>query len=130
MKTSFRTSKPFIQYQVTGLLVMAAFLCVFLAGSPAWAKVTKIGILAPLTGGAAADGEEIVRGAQLAVEEINKAGGVNGYTLKLIKGDVRDQVPDAISSAFKKITADKEVNVMMGGYVSGTNFEMGLMDED
>jgi len=129
MRTSFRTSKPFTQYQVTGLLVMAAFLFVFLAGSPAWAKVTKIGILAPLTGGAAADGEEIVRGAQLAVEEINKAGGVNGYTLKLIKGDVRDQVPDAISSAFKKITADKEVNVMMGGYVSGTNFEMGLMDE-
>lgn len=92
-------------------------------------KVIKIGVLAPLTGGAAADGEEIVRGAKLAVKEINDAGGVIGYRFEVMPGDVRDQVPDAVSSAFKKIVANKYVNVILGGYVCGTNFELGLMSE-
>ncbi len=116
---------------MTFVLISLVMVITFLVtdGLTASKKVIKIGVLAPLTGGAAADGEEIVRGAKLAVKEINKAGGVNGYTLELIKGDVKDQVPDAISSAFKKIVADKDVNVMMGGYVSGTNFELGLVAE-
>lgn len=41
-------------------------------------KPAKIGILAQLTGSSAANGEECVRGATLAVEEINKAGGIAG----------------------------------------------------
>ena len=42
----------------------------------------KIGLVAPVTGSAAAYGETIVNSAKLAVEEINAAGGVDGkYTL-------------------------------------------------
>ena len=92
-------------------------------------KVIKIGILAPLTGGSSADGEEMVRGAKLAVEELNAAGGVAGYTFKVVVGDTKDQVPDAVVSAFKKITADESVKCMMTGYASPTNFEIELMAE-
>jgi len=91
--------------------------------------VIKIGLLAPLTGGAAADGEEMVRGAELAVKEINAAGGVNGYTFEVVVGDVQNQEADAVVSAIESITSDEDVKAMMTGYASTTNFEIELMSE-
>ena len=46
-----------------------------------------IGVSGPLTGGAAQYGNAVVNAAQLAVDEINAAGGVNGTTLKLVSAD-------------------------------------------
>ena len=55
------------------LLAAAVF-----AALPAHAqdKVAKIGILAPLTGGAAADGTEMVNGAKLAAEEMHNSESI------------------------------------------------------
>ncbi|MGE3305327.1 MAG: ABC transporter substrate-binding protein [Rhizobiaceae bacterium] len=101
------------------------------AAMPALAqdKVTKIGILAPLTGGAAADGNEMVNGAKLAVDEINAAGGVAGYKLEVVVGDTQNQEADAVTSAFERLAGDPDVNAMMTGYASGSNFEIELMAE-
>ena len=41
----------------------------------------KIGGSGPLTGGAAVYGIAVQRGAQIAVDEINEAGGINGYQI-------------------------------------------------
>lgn len=102
------------------------------AGAPAGAesaagKVVKIGVIAPLTGGSAADGEEMVRGAQLAAKELNEAGGVAGYTFEVVSGDTKDQTPDAVISAIQKLTSDSAVKAMMTGYASTTNFEIQNM---
>lgn len=43
----------------------------------------KIGVIGPLTGGAAAYGNAVKNGADLAVKEINAAGGVGGYMLEV-----------------------------------------------
>lgn len=43
----------------------------------------KIGGIGPITGGAAIYGTNVMNGVQLAVDEINAAGGVNGYKLEL-----------------------------------------------
>lgn len=43
----------------------------------------KIGVIGPLTGGAAAYGNAVKNGADLAVKEINAAGGAGGYMLEL-----------------------------------------------
>ena len=43
----------------------------------------KIGAIGPLTGGAAIYGNAVVNGAQIAVDEINAAGGINGMTVEL-----------------------------------------------
>lgn len=92
-------------------------------------KIVKIGVLAPLTGGASADGEEFVRGAKLAVKEINAAGGVKGYTFKVVTGDTKDMGADAVISAFQKLIADEAVGCMVTGYASMTNFEIQNMAE-
>jgi len=43
----------------------------------------KIGVIGPLTGGAAAYGTAVANGAELAMKEINAAGGINGYTIEI-----------------------------------------------
>ncbi|TWG95961.1 branched-chain amino acid transport system substrate-binding protein [Mesorhizobium sp. J18] len=108
-----------------------AAAALMLAGLQAHAqdKVAKIGVLAPLTGGSAADGNEMVNGARLAVEEINAAGGVAGYKLEIVVGDTQDQAADAVTSAFERLAGDRDVNAMMTGYASGSNFEIELMAE-
>ena len=53
---------------------------------PALAQI-KIGVVGPITGQYAAFGEQMVKGATMAVDEINAAGGVNGQKLQLLTGD-------------------------------------------
>ena len=115
----------------TTMLRNALLAATVFAALPAHAqdKVAKIGILAPLTGGAAADGTEMVNGAKLAAEEINAAGGVAGYKLEIVVGDTQDQAADAVTSAFERLAGDRDVNAMMTGYASGSNFEIELMAE-
>ena len=47
----------------------------------------KIGAIGPLTGGAAVYGNAVCNAAELAVEEINEAGGINGYQVEYSKED-------------------------------------------
>lgn len=93
------------------------------------ADVVKIGLLAPLTGPASADGQEFQRGVQLAVDEQNAAGGVNGHTFELVVGDVKDGSSGNVTSAVERLLGDKDVHVMMTGYASLTNFEIDNMAE-
>ena len=94
------------------------------------AETIKVGVLAPLSGNSAADGQEMVRGAQLAADELNAAGGANGYTFEIVVGDTKDQASDAVTSAFERLDGDKQIQVMMTGYASGSNFEIQSMAED
>ena len=51
-------------------------------GTETGAETIKIGAIGPLTGGAAVYGNAVKNGAQLAVDEINKAGGINGMKIE------------------------------------------------
>ena len=86
--------------------------------------VVKIGVLGPLTGGSAADGEAMVNGAQLAIDELNDGGGVAGYTFELVTADVEDQEPDKVATAVSRLIDAEEVSLIATGYASLTNFEI------
>jgi branched-chain amino acid transport system substrate-binding protein len=113
----------------SGAIVALTIALPFVSSTtPATAEeVSKVGVLAPLTGGAAADGEEMVRGVTMAVEEANANGGVAGYTFEVEVGDTRDQSADAVISAFERLSGDDAVNFMITGYASGSNFEIEYM---
>lgn len=87
-------------------------------------KNLKIGVLSPLTGDVAADGQEMVDAINLAVKRINEAGGACGYTFSTEVLDVQYERPDAVSSAVEKLVNDPDVHMVMTGYASGTNFEI------
>ena len=55
----------------------------------------KIGTIYAMSGGNAAIGENILRGIDFAVDEINKAGGVNGQMLEVVRGDHAATQPPA-----------------------------------
>lgn len=117
-----------------GALALAASVGLALAFGPGSAgaqdgKVVKIGVLAPLTGPNAADGQETVRGVMMAVDEANAAGGVAGYTFQVVEGDVRDHSAGAVTSAVERLLSDPDVHFMLTGYASLTNFEIEAMAE-
>ncbi|WP_026511177.1 MULTISPECIES: ABC transporter substrate-binding protein [unclassified Butyrivibrio] len=56
-------------------------------GTESAGGVFKIGAIGPLTGGAAAYGNAVCNAAELAVAEINAAGGINGYQVEYSKED-------------------------------------------
>ena len=60
--------------RIYGVFAVAALAAL---AQPAFAQI-KIGSAGPMTGQYAAFGEQLKRGAQMAVDEINAAGGVNG----------------------------------------------------
>jgi branched-chain amino acid transport system substrate-binding protein len=76
-----------------------------------------IGAALPLTGGASGDGTEMVRGAQLAIEELNGAGGVHGRMLALRSVDVDINSAAAVRSGLARLV-DSEVDVLTSGYLA------------
>ncbi len=77
----------------------------------------KIGVMVPLTGDGAVYGEGGRNVYQLAVEEINTAGGINGRPIELVIEDSKCNGKDATSAAQKLINVDK-VKVILGGFCS------------
>lgn len=57
------------------------------AASAASKGTLKVGVTLPLSGGSAADGQPTLKGAQLAVDQANAAGGIGGYTLEILPLD-------------------------------------------
>ena len=77
----------------------------------------KIGGIGPLTGDAASYGISVKQGAQVAVDEINAAGGVNGMKLELLFEDDECNEEKSVS-AYNKLM-DSKVNVILGAVTSG-----------
>ena len=96
-------------------LVAAALL----AGPAAQAATTlKIGAIMPLTGELADYGPADLNGIKLAVEEINKAGGVLGGEIGLVVGDDQTSPQAGVDTAQKLVSVEK-VNALLGPMGSG-----------
>jgi branched-chain amino acid transport system substrate-binding protein len=94
---------------VGGLLPALAFSLAAHAADP-----IKIGMVAPSTGPLAESGKFQTQGAMLAVDEINKAGGVlGGRQLQLVIEDDQSTNPGVIL-AFSKVAGDKDIVAFLG----------------
>jgi branched-chain amino acid transport system substrate-binding protein len=87
---------------------------VLLGGAPTHAAdPIKIGMVIPLTGSIAESGKYGIQGARLAIEEINKAGGVLGRPLELVIEDDQSANPSTIL-AFNKLAGDNDIVAFLG----------------
>lgn len=77
-----------------------------------------IGGIFPLSGGVAVYGVECKNGIDLAIEEINAAGGVNGKNIVLISEDDEGN-PDKTVNAYQKLTSKDGVKLIIGSLTSG-----------
>lgn len=105
------------------VLTLAATACGAGAGAGGAGGTVNIGLLVPLTGPYAETGEMQQLGAQMAVDEINKAGGVKslgGAKLKLVVRDAGTQVSDSVS-AMNSLLAPGNITAGIGtGITSNT----------
>ncbi|KQT63964.1 MULTISPECIES: ABC transporter substrate-binding protein [unclassified Aureimonas] len=80
-----------------------------------------IGSALPMSGLAAADGIEFKNGLDLAVEEINAAGGVLGRPLELHVEDTKEMGADLVSQSMQRLIDRYETPLVINGYNLGTN---------
>ena len=84
-----------------------------------------IGCLYPLTGADAADGDQMTNGSDLAVREINAAGGVGGRMIKREVLDTGVWVPEQIQQNYQKLV-DKKVDAVINGYLGAWDAAMDI----
>jgi branched-chain amino acid transport system substrate-binding protein len=94
----------------------------WVAAQAAAVEPVKIGFFMSVTGRDASFGEVSLRGARLAVEELNAAGGVLGRPVELVVEDNRSIAGESATAA-KKLIARDRVAVLIGECSSGRTLE-------
>ena len=77
----------------------------------------KIGGIGPVTGGAAIYGQAVKNGAELAIKEINEAGGINGYQIEYNFQD--DEMDNEKSVNAYNTLKDWGMDILVGAVTSG-----------
>ena len=111
----------FIQRGLRALAITAA--AALWPGAPASAqpKEVKVAVVVPLSGPWARNGELHLKGAQLAVDQINAAGGIKalgGATLKLVVGDAGDSTEKAKNAMQRIVSQNPDLSGGTGAFVS------------
>lgn len=93
-----------------------------MAGAAVAQDVIKVGEFASLTGKEAAFGQASHKGTQLAVEEVNAAGGVLGKKLQLITEDNQSKAGES-ATIVKKLISREKVIAILGEVASSRSLE-------
>jgi branched-chain amino acid transport system substrate-binding protein len=106
------------------VVLSAALLCAATAATAA----VKIGLMAPITGAFASEGQDMKKILELMTEEVNKAGGIDGQTIELIVEDDGSTPRSAATAASRLVAAS--VPAVVGTYGSAvTEASQDIYDE-
>lgn len=113
-----------------GIALGTAVASEFVSGAKAASgEPVRIGSSIPLTGFAAGDGEDMLRGFELAIGEINAMGGIFGRPLELISLDAGTFAPDVMVNNFRRLIQEFNIDVYIGGYQLNTGPEFDVVAE-
>ncbi|NSY99563.1 ABC transporter substrate-binding protein [Agrobacterium tumefaciens] len=113
----------------TAILSLAALAPGFAGQAKADEAPIKLGIVAPMSGPNARYGAFSMHGAELAVKEINDAGGVNGHKIELYNADSQGTPVEGVSATRRLIDQD-EVDFVIGDVSSSVTLAMQPVAED
>jgi branched-chain amino acid transport system substrate-binding protein len=103
-----------------GILLLTALVVGTLQAVPAQEPI-KLGVVGPHSGPAAYDGQSTLIGAQVASDEINKAGGLlGGRKIEIVAADSRGIPAESVSAYRKVVTQDGAVAVDCCWFSSST----------
>ena len=106
-----------VKTSMVAFAAVASVSAFTLFGNVAHAADLKLGVAEALSGGAAQYGISIRNGLQLASEEINAAGGINGDKIELVIADEQGKKEEAIN-VFKKLIFQDQVLMVFGPTLS------------
>lgn len=104
------------------LSILLSFACVQKGGNGSTANTgdtIKVGVFADLTGQTSSFGQSTKNGVELAVEEINKAGGLNGKKIEMLVEDDQGR-PEQAKTVVSKLINQDHVQAILGE-VASTN---------
>ena len=87
-------------------------------GSKESGDTIKVGANFELTGNVANYGNATIEGLQLAIDEANEAGGINGKKIELVSVDDKSEAAESINAATKLIS-DDGVKIIVGPATTG-----------
>lgn len=99
------------------LCLLALALCIGFA-TTSMAEI-KVGCILPMTGGIAFIGEAMNQGIQIALDEVNSQGGINGEKVVILLEDSKSDPKEANNAVAKLIEVDK-VRILLGPARSGS----------
>jgi len=104
-------------------ILFTVVACLMIGLSIGWADNSpiKVGVVLPLTGEQAKFGEIEKNSLLMGLDEINKAGGVNGRMIELLIEDDTGK-PDVGRSAVEKLISQDKVVALTGGYSSSVTY--------
>jgi branched-chain amino acid transport system substrate-binding protein len=105
-----------------------AFLAAILALPAAAADPVKIGVVTPLTGTYAPIGQQVRWGLELAVKEVNAAGGILGRPVELFFED-EEANPAVATQKAEKLFQVTKVDFLTGTVNSGSTLAVGQLAE-
>lgn len=110
--------KNFAKKTMLVLFVVMIAGMMFIGCSKETSDTIKIGGIFPLSGSVAVYGTECRNGVEMAIAEINAAGGINGKMLELIAEDDEGS-PEKSVNAYKKLVTKDGCNIIIGSLTSG-----------
>ncbi|MCM2322884.1 MAG: ABC transporter substrate-binding protein [Oligoflexia bacterium] len=110
-----------------GGAAVAAILC--FASASALADSVKLGLNYPKTGPYAVQGLDQLQAAGLAIEEINRSGGILGHKVELVLTDSQSNAAVSVENATRLIEKDK-VKMIFGGAASSVAIAVGKVASD
>jgi branched-chain amino acid transport system substrate-binding protein len=113
----------FTRRQISAGLAAGIAMPALLRSARAQGATIKIGMVLPVTGPAADSGKYALTGAKLAMERVNKAGGVLGKQVELVTEDDQTTNPGAVL-AFSKLAAQPDIVAFLGSIRSTQNHAM------
>lgn len=105
------------------LLRAQALTLGLLAATAAFGQDIKIGFPGPITGPVSFLGQHMKWGAEQAVDELNKRGGLLGRKVSFVMQDSQCRPADAVSATEKLLSQDK-VDVLLGDLCSGATLAL------
>lgn len=104
---------------IAKLLASAAFASALLLSNAQAADTIKIGVAGPMTGANATFGEQVWTGVSAYIKNVNDAGGIDGKTVELVKGDDACEPKQAVAVANRFVDQDK-VQAVVGHFCSSS----------
>ena len=117
-----------IKTQVVTALWAAGLLAMVAPGAQAQTGPVKIGVVTPLSGTYAPIGAQVKMGLDLALQEINQAGGIMGRKVELIYEDEEANPQVAVQKA-EKLFQQAKVDFLTGTVNSGSTLAVGQVAE-
>ncbi len=119
-------------YRLEGLAILLALSAIFLTLKPGlWSSdnALYIAVVGPMRGTDRAEGDAMVKGIRLLLEQVNRDGGIHGKQVKLLEFDDRNN-PELAKQRAGEIAREQKVHIVLGHFSGAAALAAGTVYQE